>query len=103
MLQKKITVKISKVIKTKPEKTAQGNPEDLIPKVVNNVPSCPGGYDFKIFSKFVLDGIIYTVKSRYVDSNTTQVKIWSQETGEEVIPVDSLKRHIKSDPNFKVL
>lgn len=111
MLNKRISGKVAKVLKTKktgakkaPKKAKVESPvKEVEPKVIPSAPAGPVGYDFKIGSKFMLDGIIFTVKALYKDSNTTQIKLWSQEWGEEISMLDKVKKDIKDDPDFVVL
>jgi hypothetical protein len=114
MFHKKITAKTSKVLnkkaKTKPEpqteaqKLANENQHNpLVAQVVNPTPERDDGYNFRVASKFMLDGTIYSVRRVYEEGNVTQIRVHSLENGEEIIMLDSLKRDAKTDPGFKVL
>lgn len=60
-------------------------------------------YNFRVGSKYMLDGTIYTVKELYdQDVNTKQIRIWSTENGAEVIMLETMMKERK-DPNFIVI
>lgn len=103
MFKKTITSSRQKVQALKPtkkvQKQAEQSPEPQPRKISTKE---RGKYEFPVNSKFMLDGIVYTVRKAYFEMNTHMRQILGDD-GQEIVMLRSLQKDAQSDDDFLII